>query len=456
QGFVGRQESIQQALALATSTEPGQAIWGLGITGKPGSGKSALFSQLNRQLNAQNILVLAHAAGISPSSTQVDQMLRRWIDELAQVLNIQDPIPDDAKPDDIDEIFRSLLSQVSTRQRVVVLIDALNQFERTNRAKHLTWLPKFWPDNARLITTAIPGSETEALFERDGINQYELPLLDESNARDIATHICDRYHRKLNPEVLELLLEKQTRDNQPSYGNPLWLNMAVEEINLLDADDFARAEQQFTGSAEEKLHLLIVSTAKEMPSSVTRLYGWMLDRAEDLFGEGWVQAFVNLITVSRNGWREKDFEVLIPVLTDKPWDNLTFAALRRTFRSHITQKGAEAQWDFTHAQMRIAVEHRNLTNKDTVKALHRNLSDYLLNLESEDVLHESETMFHLYQADDKERAAKYYGSELSEAETQGATQVLAVEILNGEGSSSNPGLEWTGSLVKLDDLGSDS
>lgn len=47
--------------------------------------------------------------------------------------------------------------------RVVSPLDALNQFERTPAARHLTWLPQLWPENARLIATAIAGEESEAL-----------------------------------------------------------------------------------------------------------------------------------------------------------------------------------------------------------------------------------------------------------------------------------------------------
>lgn len=181
-GFIGRHKSLDHAIAIATSAVTEGQTWGLCITGQPGAGKSALFSKLYREFEAQDdLFILAHAAGISPSSTQVDKMLRRWIDELAEELNVNDPIPEKAKPKDLEQIFLDLLSDTSAKQRVVVLIDALNQF--SPRRQHLTSLPKLWPDNVRLIATTIPGTRTETLLQRDGVAAHDTPLLSETEGQ---------------------------------------------------------------------------------------------------------------------------------------------------------------------------------------------------------------------------------------------------------------------------------
>ena len=43
-----------------------------------------------------------------------------------------------------------VVHRAAKQVRVVVLVDALNQFFRTERSEALTWLPSLWPDNARL------------------------------------------------------------------------------------------------------------------------------------------------------------------------------------------------------------------------------------------------------------------------------------------------------------------
>ena len=167
--FVGREAILTDLESLATSSTGEGQPWGACVTAAAGAGKSALFAALSRRLHGNDdIIVLAHAAGISPESTQVDRLLRRWIEELAEIAGVTDPLTEDAKAEEVEQTFHSLLGRVSTQRRVLLLLDALNQFEPTPRARHLTWLPKLWPPNARLIATAIPGTQSEALSQRPG------------------------------------------------------------------------------------------------------------------------------------------------------------------------------------------------------------------------------------------------------------------------------------------------
>ena len=446
--FIGRDRTLATLLALAQAPAQEGHQCGVCVTGAPGAGKSALFAELYRRLHKENVFVLAHAAGISPRSAQVDAMLRRWIGELAGVLDTTPPLEEKATAEEVEQTFHSLLGRAGVQQRVVILMDALNQFEPTTRARHLTWLPKLWPPNVRLIATAIPGDASRALLQRSATETLALPPLSENEATDIARAICRRYHRGLHAQVLDVLRAKKRTDGQAAAGNPLWLELAVEELNLLDADDFARAEREFTGSPEQRLHQLLLAVAQEMPPEVEAMYGWMLDRAEQIFGKEWAQAFVNLIAVSRAGWRESDLRALMPTVSGEGWEDLKFAALRRTFRAHVVQRGAQAQWDFSHAQMRLAVEERNLVEHTKRQQLHHTIADYLLKLPGEDPLHKTETMVHLIGSNNKAGAARYYAGELTAGEINGATQALAEHILAESTHPEPMGLRWVQALLQ--------
>jgi hypothetical protein len=244
-GIIGRVLITQDLLTLATGESPvsprplageGSGGWAACVTGESGSGKSALFAHLYRQLEGRDeVLVLAHAAGISPRSSQVDAMLRRWIGELARSLGGEDSLPETAKAEEVEQTFAELLTRVSSGRRVVVLIDALNQFEPTPRGRHLTWLPARWPEHARLIATTIPGVQSQALEQRRGVQWCPLPRLDQNEAREIAVAVCGRYHRRLNPDVLHELLQRTHSDGQPSAGIPLWLELAPARSRAADS-----------------------------------------------------------------------------------------------------------------------------------------------------------------------------------------------------------------------------
>ena len=426
--FVGRQSILEPLIGLAIAAEAEGAIWGACVTGDPGSGKSALFGELYRCLQGRDAFLLAHAAGASINASSVDSMLRRWIDELAEALGTDPGLAENADPSGVEATFARLLGQMAQQRRVVVLVDALDQFEATTRAQFVTWLQRLWPANARFIATAIAGKASQALDERAGVELLQLAPLDASEARGIIEGICRRYHRTFEPDVIEALLAKGAAQG-PTWSNPLWLVLAVEDLNLLDADDFARAQRLYAGSSSERLRALMLDIIASISTDIPGLYAHTFARAEGLFGANVVWGFLGLIAVSRAGWRESDFRILLPRASGENWDGLKFAQLRRLFRGQMRQRGALAQWDFNHSQMRVAVR----THLDQwgllEQKLHTVIADRLLSCLPDDPLHISETTVHLLASKDYDRTARYYGDpSLTEAEVQGATRVLADAI----------------------------
>ena len=443
--FVGREEVLDRLSDLALSRPRPESPWGVCIVGPPGSGKSAVASQLKGRLT-ERALVLAHAAGAGPRAIQVDVLLRRWLEELATFLGVPDPAPDLARPEELHEAFRALLTRASSRRRVVCILDGLDGFERTTTASHLTWLPLPWPENACLIATATPGTETAALVER-GIELLPLRPLNDVEVEGILSRVCARHRKTLHPQVREALLAKTGPHGSPARGNPLWLLLALDELLLLDADDFRRADREFSGSPYERLHALLLTIAQGLPADIESLYDHLLQRNERVHGVAWARAFACLIAVSRDGLREADLARLLPVEVGQPWDGLRFAALRRSFRAHLAQRGALLQWDFVHAQMRQAVVQRYLFDTAERKRLHAAIANHLEGLPQDDGLRLSELMAHYLGADDCARAARHYGSDLSPGQEEGATSALVRSLVPSSDHTPSQSREWVASLL---------
>ena len=510
-GFTGRADVLQKLRALATdsteapptgpatsSTEtpatetPKHRNTGL-LTGRPGSGKSAVFAQLHRDLEKDSsLLILANAAGGTQRGSSVDSMLRRWIGELAVAAGVENPLPANASNDDVEKAFYSLLHRVSAQRRVIVLLDALDQFEPTPRGRHITWFkPQQWPPNARLIATATPGPASAALLKGSGTAELDLPPLTAADAKAIGTHVWGRYHRTLNPAVLAVLIEKNLPDGTPACGNPLWLTLALEQLNLLDADDFARAERDFTGSPGERLAALLLDTARRMPPDIEALYGWLLEQNEKAFGLPETRAFATAIALSRSGWRESDLLDLVqrlapqfgdigskigdrgskigdhPSSTDpaevQPEESenhppsticnllspLALASLRRSFRTHLVRRGEHEQLDFFHAQMRRAVLDRCVPDETQRRTIHAAISDFLESLPPSDPLIRFERMSQLIGERNATRAGAYYatvqadaGDELT-SERLGSTWTIVEWIVQAEAAGmDNVHLAW--------------
>ncbi|HEY5177274.1 MAG TPA: DUF4062 domain-containing protein [Terriglobales bacterium] len=444
--FMAREAVLSSLKERALSPASPTALWGKCVTGAPGAGKSALLARLVHDLEP-DALVLMHAAGISPRSTQVEDLLRRFIFELASSLGITDPAEALTAHDDLERMFAQLLARAAGARRVVVLIDALNQFERTPSAMYLTWLPKLWPENARLIATTIPGVESKALAGRVGVEELMLPALSAPEAETIAFSLGQRYHKTIHPEVTAALLSKCTADGTLAAGNPLWLTLAIEELLLLDADDFARASRTYAGNEEDKLHALLVDTARQLPPTVEALYSHLLARNEKVHGVAWASAFAKLIAATRSGLRESDLTMLLPRETLDPWEPLRLAALRRGFRAHLSRRGALVEWDFFHLQMREAVRKKYFGDIAEERRMHSVLADHFEALPREDPLRQREIMFHLLRSDQPLRAAKYYAGGLSEGELAGSTDALASFILDRSNETATPALAFVASWL---------
>ena len=421
--FQGRNTLLDDIAALIASPTQEGADWALCLTGPPGTGKSAVFAELLVRQQTTSALVLAHAAGASPRAPSVDAMLRRWIGDLSVFLNELVELADNADIETVDRNFASVLGRAAAQRRVVVLLDALDQFEPTPRGRFLTWLPTLWPPNARLFVTAIPGDGSTALARRPGTATRAIPALTEVEARAIFAAIHARYHRTPDAAVLAALMQKP----EVGWSNPLWLYLAVEQANLLDEDDVALAERAYDTAwrTGKRLQALLLDRVAVFPADLQGLYCFTFNHAARRF-PGLAPAFLGLIAVGAAGWRESDFRAVLPGVSGEAWDDLRFAYLRRLFRGQLRPRGALEQWDVAHAQMRSAIRawlsDRGVAEPD----LHAALARHLLGLPIDDPLRATETMRHLLGAGQLAPAAVYYADRsLPDAAAAGATRFLA-------------------------------
>jgi len=488
--FVGRKTLVKQALDLAlsgldvaqASSPAGSAgvspavpssggtaaplSTGLVFTGGSGTGKSALFAHLHHQLSTLNPqpLLLSHAAGVSPKAGQTEWMLRRWIGELGAALSETPDMPENIKPEDLEKLFAQLLHRVAIQRRVVVLVDALNQFVRTDRTRTVSWLPTVWPDNARFIATTIPGEESTHLARRPVLTLVDVPPLDSSEAEAIAGQVYGRYHREPNADVLRAVLALRQSDGTSAAGNPLWFTLALDLLNLLDDDDFSAAEATVGGSPAEKLRRLLLNRASGLPPDMEGLYGRLLEQVEKVAGTAETRAFAALTALSRHGWREEDLLHLLPKAAEllagsdsqpstfnsqlRTWDSLRFAVLRRCFRAHLVKRGALEQWDFAHTSLRRAVlarldgEWKGGRTESLPCALYACGADYLETLPPGTGVRGGEIMWQMLGTRRAARAARFYAHPTS------SSKMLALFLIEDEATACYPLRQFVLTLVQ--------
>ena len=327
------------------------------LTGAAGSGKSALlgkFCQDYRAAHPQD-LVIPHFVGASPGSTDVRRTLRRLCHELVTGAGLTAEIPED--PEKLRVAFADILQQASAQKRVVILLDAINQFDPTTQLGGWSWLPEELPATARIILSTLSGPALDSLRQRrQPPRPVELQPLDAQDREAIIREFLHRYRKTMTDGQRLALLAKA------DAGTPLYLLVALEELRTL-------------GTYEE-----ITGRIAQLPPDTRSLFIWILKRLEDddgfrdasgqKIGRHLVSRFVSLLGASRHGLSQQELvELLSP---GDPQGNV--AALAQLLRPYLMQRGELL--DFYHGQFREAVATAYLPSESQRLAAHDQLATY--------------------------------------------------------------------------------
>ena len=390
------------------------------LTGAPGSGKSALLAYLYRKLTALSpsppsdaqpsavctpYLVIPHFVGASPGSTDVRRTLRRLCHELkAGCPEITADIPED--PEKLRVAFPDYLRQACEKKRVVILLDAVNQFDPASHSAGLYWLPEDLPDNARVIVTALVEPRNTRTSRNETVEETQRtdvssPLAGEEkgegNRRNGKSHpALEELRRRLKPHEIELealtaadgemIIEqfrkryhkRFTSDQRASLlaktdaGTPLYLLAALEELRTL-------------GTYEE-----ITRRIAELPPTTHELFGWILERLENedgfrdaagrRVGHELVSRFAALLGASHYGLSQRELGELLAPGDSKAQPSIpvdaqgNVAALLHLLRPYLMRRGELL--DFYHGQFRVVATEAWLETEEQQHAAHIQLADY--------------------------------------------------------------------------------
>ncbi len=334
------------------------------LTGDPGSGKSAFLAKFTRELSVvpHSPFTIPHFIGASTGSTDLRRTLRRLCHELAKATGNTEPLPLDIK--ELISHFQKLLAEAAGRRRVILVFDALNQFDATDGAHWLNWLLRELPPGVRIVASVIAPADGQSehqslaiLRNRNDARIETLKPLDESDTLAIIEGYLKRYAKRLSPEQIASLQEK------PASNLPLYGLTALEELRTL-------------GTYEE-----ITERIRTLPGDARALFGWILterlardpgfrDPEGRPCGAALVEKFAACLGVSRHGLSPAELTALLD-----PGDPLgNVAALLRLLRPYLMRRGELL--DFYHGQFREAAGLAYLEGDDTKLKAHTDLAEY--------------------------------------------------------------------------------
>ncbi len=347
------------------------------VTGPPGSGKSSLLARgvldwaEERERGADAPTVVARFVGASPDSTTLPRLLASVCRELARDLGLNEELP--ADPEKLRQQWPRILEQAGRRRRLVVVLDALDQLERSADPPPLDWLPRPLPAGVRLVLSVLdtPGAGTDWLAALRTVPRIELrvPELRDEECSKMIKELPSVFCKRLDDEQVALLLRNR------ATRNPLFLTVALEELRVFGS--FEKLPAVIAG-------LPPLDDAGNVEKALNGLFAGVLTRleAETARGAaGLVAALFRLLAAARAGLSEDELRgllaVALPQLAGAEREGALQVVLRQ-LRPYLMRKAArrEVLIDFYHRSFLQAALTRHLNEPAARRQTARDLAAF--------------------------------------------------------------------------------
>lgn len=330
------------------------------VTGLAGCGKSALLANWSTRLSVvrPDAFVFRHFVGATPASTDWIAMVRRLAGQLCGAAEVHREVP--AQPFALRAFVAEILSTVSKRAEVILIVDGVDHLEDRDAARELRWLPASLAANVRVIASTGEGPALEAL-RKIGFGLLPMAEISPFERAKIIIRRLRHFGKRLDHVYLKKLVESgQT-------ANPLFLATVLDELRVTGTFGSLGAR------IDEYLAL----------PSLDALYAGLLDRYERDYGQqrpGLVKDALSIIWTARYGVGEKE---LLEMLgrDDQPmpaayWSPLLLAAADAL-------QSSSGLLGFANPHFRSAVERRYLPSAKARQEAHRRFARFLAKSGSE-------------------------------------------------------------------------
>lgn len=362
--YIDRQDYYQRLDSFVEANiAPDATSAALLVTGESGSGKSALlanWARRRRESHPDDFLLL-HFIGSTPASTDYEALLRRLMSELKRRFGLKDDLPGETKA--LVRAFPNWLSNAAVAAKVnklILVLDGLNQLEGRDAAPELGWLPVIFPANMRVIVSTLSGNSLEAMGRRPHAELRVEPLAESERAELIEEYLA-QYRKQLTQECLERIAAA------PACANPLYLRLLLEELRLFGLHEKLpeRIEHYLQAETVEELFQKVLERLETDYDPVRR---GVWNPPENL-KKGMVGEALSLIWAARRGLTESE---LLDLLGNPPraaWSPL-YLALEEAL---VERRGV---LNFFHDYLCQAVESRYLEEVEVQKAARRKLGEF--------------------------------------------------------------------------------
>jgi len=384
---------------------------GLVVTGNSGGGKTALLADWARNWATAHPedLVFQHYFGATTDSASTERFIRRLLEELKINLDIEDDIPTD--PSELREALPAWLLKSSGNRNIILVLDGLDQIQGREPDLRLSFLPRKFPANVKVIASTLPGPALDTL-QSFGWHEHTIKPADQSEVNAMVDKYLDIHARSLEPVLRQQLV------SSPGVKNPLYLRTLLEELR-----QFGSFEQL----PDQLACYLEADNPRELFGQVIRRWQEDFDKpgsGNGQYGDNLVCRALSHLWASHQGLSETEWlELLGDVdggeaanssdndlpIKDKPLSlpRAYWTPFFLALEPHLCRRAGLL--NFGHDFLRQAVEDVILNDGQTRKAAHLTVANYFEHHPGQRNMSPrkaAEWPYQLYTAEDWERLEK--------------------------------------------------
>ncbi|XP_013068676.2 TPR repeat-containing protein DDB_G0287407-like [Biomphalaria glabrata] len=328
------------------------------LEGPSGWGKTTLLCKLILDTVKTGSNIFYHIVGSTPTSIQVDCLLKRLLQTL-----LPEPTDDQKivlNSDSIEDL-QSLLKEalVSYRkkkdQKLIVIIDGASELDTSDIYKHLFWLPPSFPNNIRcIVSTDLHPPTTARLYEYP---TYKMTLqsMSPEDLSTLAVRYLAQFNKRLDPTQLNKIIMNTKADN------PLWVMLMTEELRVFG--DFR----------------LMDSKIDNFPDNMSDFLSQVIDRLTHEDDENEIIKKVLCLTAcSKHGLPlDHILKILGNIQSKEELAPMYWAKARRALKPYLRVSGhSENLLAFAHQPVLTAVRNHLLADRMEAAQWHTTLADF--------------------------------------------------------------------------------
>jgi trypsin-like peptidase/AAA ATPase-like protein len=267
--FVGR-EFVFEALNTRFQDPEFRSGYVL-IHGEPGIGKSAIIAQLARTHG------YVHHFNVAPDNIRSPkQFLRNTCSQL--IVRYELPyaeMPDNAHEDStfLKHLLQQSVAKIrDTEARVVLLVDALDEAERTPEVNRL-FLPRTLPEGAYVVATIRTKVDPELDVNQlaEGIEIREGASENEADIKDYILNFLDRNRKTMNERL------EEWKAGEPSFNDSTFTNIIWQQSE----GNFMYLRHVLQAILAGSINRATIGKLEKLPKGLTRYYARHWKAMED-------------------------------------------------------------------------------------------------------------------------------------------------------------------------------